>query len=92
MSAPTISRSMRNSSFSVTALPVATLKTFPPTPGAVSARAVPSRTFSTNVKSRDCSPSPKITGGSPARSALMNFGMTAAYSDSGSCFGPKTLK
>ena len=49
-------------------------------------------TFSTYVKSRDCSPSPKITGASPSWNARMNFGITAAYSELGSWRGPNTLK
>ena len=48
--------------------------------------------LATNVKSRLFDPSPWTTGGWPACIRRMNFGMTAAYSDSGSCRGPNTLK
>ena len=43
-------------------------------------------------KSRDCVPSPKMRGVCPASAAVMNLGITAAYSDFGSWRGPKTLK
>src|SRR5689334_24322081 len=49
-------------------------------------------TFSINVKSLVCSPSPKITGDCLLRIARINFGIAAAYSPFGSCLGPNTLK
>jgi hypothetical protein len=49
-------------------------------------------TLSMWQKSRDCVPSPKMRGARPASAAVMNFGITAAYSDCGSWRGPNTLK
>jgi len=60
--------------------------------GAEPAAAVAATTFATKVKSRDCSPSPKIVTGSPASISVMNSGTTAAYCEVGSWRGPKTLK
>ena len=51
-----------------------------------------STTLSMWQKSRDCLPSPKMRGCFPASAAVMNFGITAAYSDFGSWRGPNTLK
>jgi len=47
---------------------------------------------SMKVKSRLCSPSPKITGASPRSMRVMKRGITAAYWEAGSWAGPKTLK
>jgi len=44
------------------------------------------------VKSRECSPSPKMRGRWSASSDWMKRGMTAEYWDEGSWRGPKTLK
>ena len=59
---------------------------------AAAAAKFASTTLSMWQKSRDCSPSPKMRGCFPASAAVMNFGITAAYSDFGSWRGPNTLK
>ena len=46
----------------------------------------------TNVKSLDCSPSPKMMGFSSLLIALANAAMTAAYAEFAFCLGPKMLK
>jgi hypothetical protein len=39
---------------------------------------MPRAVSSTQVKSRVCEPSPKMTGGKPARIRVANFGITSA--------------
>src|SRR5450759_2053097 len=56
------------------------------------ARKFASTMSSTYAKSRDVSPSPLMVGLCPWRTAVMNRGTTAAYSDAGSWPGPYTLK
>ena len=62
------------------------------TPAAVAARTLACTMLSTETKSRDCSPSPKIFGRLPAATAEAKSGMTAEYGLFGSWRGPKTLK
>jgi len=80
------------SSFTVTELPVATFTISPCTLDVSAARRLAATTLSTYVKSRDCSPSPYTVTGRPSSTARMKRGTTAAYCDSGSWRGPKTLK
>lgn len=73
-------------SFRLILWPQAMLKT--PSASLSMARMFALTTSFTKVKSRVCPPSPKIMGGSFARILVTNLGMTAAYSDAGSCLGP----
>lgn len=74
-----------------TRAPQATLTTSPAV-RALAPRRLACTVFSMKQKSRVVSPSPKMVGDSPWRIFVTKRGMTAAYSDCGSCRGPKTLK
>ena len=78
--------SISTASFNVMRLPVATLNTLPETlsVGASEASRFPWTTFSIKVKSRLCSPSPKMVGVSPASIFSENFANTPEYSEVGS--------
>src|SRR5690349_16712393 len=79
--------------FTVMRAPHPTLNTSPTASrGASHASRFALTAFATNVKSRVCSPSPKMSGDSFAIADTMNFGTTAAYCEFGSCLGPKILK
>ena len=91
-SRPMMRPSASASSFTVAGRPAETLSIRPFAPGTSAARSVASTTLSTYVKSRDCSPSPKIVIGSARSSAPTKSGITAAYCESGLWRGPKTLK
>src|SRR6185437_8359961 len=91
--APSMSRIRCQSAFTLTRSPHPTLYASPNAAGGAShASRLARTTFRTNVKSRVCSPSPKIVGDSPACAHTMNLGITAAYCDAGSWRGPNTLK
>ena len=89
---PMISPSSAATRFTDTGDPPAMLNTRPLAPAASAAALVAATTFATYVKSRDCSPSPWIVIGSPARDRRMKSGTTAAYCESGLWRGPNTLK
>jgi len=65
-------------------MPLAMLNTSPSTPGALAARRFAWTMLSTYVKSRVCSPSPKIVGCWPWSNELTTWGITAAYVAAGS--------
>src|SRR5579864_4760327 len=77
---------------SVNRPPFPALYILPETPGAYAALIHSPATSSTNVKSRDCSPSPKIVGEVRASRCFMNKLSTPEYALDGSCRGPYTLK
>ena len=76
----------------LTRSPHPTLNASPEAAGARAANTLASTTLSMYVKSRDCSPVPCTSIGSPRNAQRMKRGMTAAYSEAGSCRGPNTLK
>ena len=86
--APIVSASV----LTVSEPPVATFSTRPTPSAASAARRFAATTFSTYVKSRDCSPSPWTVTGLPSAIARIKRGTTAAYCDVGSWRGPNTLK